>query len=499
MIANRWRKDLFLALRRQLQFLRERPVTFPEILTLSTGAKGNMFELGGQDHSSGMAMIIAAPSGKPTHSRILHRRWPNELHAAMKVWRGCLVAIGYHSMGKEALALYTVENVSISNEKNFGTVELKRLASKVGNPSDNKYWYEIESIPGVDAMVVALKEKLYYYNCSEPVYIEWFHNIKREDKYALLSSCEARTKERNIKQDKKGIGDSSIENEAVCSSFDNFMHTVKKTADDLNENYRQKFVWVQFGYFLKKDGTLVCQARHLTNEYGPKYPVTPHDTMHIVEIKDVNEIREYLAGFNPDFQSVLFGVNNFEVLWKGIRNDPSNTMVNFTKYAKCTGKAMLPAEPQKEKVQVEEHTDVVEETFDTEEDEVTTLVEEQSEQTAQAYYTIYHRNIRLADLENSKFVLENFVLRKIDETGASLVAIESNLELTPKMETVHNRVEAQTTDERLDVFDISHSVTLIEDNAEEAVFCINCYHNVLDKNAGVDNTTQFEFIGFTVQ
>lgn len=496
---NRWRKELFAKIRRTLQFLRERKIVFPEFLTMPTGAKGNLFEFGGQDHSSGMAMIVAAPSGKPTHSKILHRRWRNELHAAMKVWPGCLVAIGYHSMGKEALALYTVTKVTTTNDKTFGSVEMKKLASKIGNSTENRYWYELEGIPDIHAMMAALKEKLYYYDCTEPIFIEWFHDIRKHDKYALLKSCEKFIEEHDITRDEKGIGDSSVDEESICSDFEQFMFHIKRMADDLNENERSTFVWVQFGYYLKGNGTLVCQARHLVNDLGALHPIVPHPMLHIVEISDVNMIREYISNFNPDFQRVLFGVNSFEVLWRGVKEDPESTMVTFAKYAKCTSR-QTPLSEVKEELVAEE--------FDgaDEQEEVSSLENIPVAETINLeLYKTFEMKVSKDNLDKVKMMVQKIILQKQEDSGSSLIEIPVNLVLVPvenpDLDVTPEKIEVPTKDYRTDIFDIHHSLVPTEENDGEYLFCINCYHNILMNSDPIyaEVTSDIDYLGFTVQ
>lgn len=523
-IDNRWRKELYTKIRRQLQFLRERKIVFPDVLTLPTGAKGNVFEFGGQDHASGMAMIVAAPSGKPTHSRILRRRWANELHAAMQVWPGCLIAIGYHSMGKEAMALYTVCKVSTTNDKTFGTVELRQLVSKVGNSNENKYWYEIEGIPGIHDMMDALKEKLYWYGCTEPVFVEWFHDIKKYDKYALLRSCEHNCEQLGLIQDPKGIGDSGVEEEAICTDFEQFMFNVKKIADDLNENYRQRFVWVQFGYYLKPNGSLVCQARHLTNDHGAQFPVATQPILYVVDITHVDVIREYVTKFNPDFQRVLFGVNSFEILWKGILADPENTMVNFTKYAKCTSRASLPQDAVsadqdvRGKTSVAAHVDEVSFTptsvaeeqsdFDDDSSDDTSIPANLNEgsmsldPTSMNLHKQFTKMMTKEEAETSTFMFDKILLQKKEGSDSSWIEIKGDLSFDPTTDSITHHIEASTANNRTDVFEVSHSLTPTEENPDEFLFCINCNHTSIENGSPIEDGSicaEINYLGFTVQ
>jgi hypothetical protein len=333
MVENR-RKDLVTRIKKQMNFLKDRKVNFPETLELVTGAKGNLFEMGGSDHESGIAVIVAAPSGKPSFSRVLHRRWPNEMHAAISIWPGCLVAMGSHYMGKESMAIYSVQELKPgASDKDHGTVTLKRLAYRTSFASTGASpatWYEVDPvIPGVYELVEALKIKLYTYNCTEPVYIEWLHSIKNFEKASLTELV----KSARGKCDEYGIGDTTVKSDGICVAFDQFMETIKAVADDLNENLKKSFVWVQFGFSLKDD-KLICQARHLTNNDGSAWPVQCHEVLYQFSTNDTDEIIAYMDKFNPAYTNVIFGVPYIDILINKISN--TGTVINFAKYAKCT-------------------------------------------------------------------------------------------------------------------------------------------------------------------
>lgn len=363
MTENRWRKDLVSKIKRQLIFLKDRNVQFPESLEIISGAKGNLFELGGQDHNSGIAMIVASPSGKPSFSRILHHRWPNEIHAAVNVWPGCLVALGSHHMGKECMAIYVIQEIIPPKDgEKFGSAILKRVAYRTPQGHTGagaNFWYETEmEIPAADRLVGALREKLYTYNCTEPLYIEWFHSIKNHEKTALLDHL----KQIPVKQkDKIGIGDSTIKRDAICSTFEQFMESIRLAANDLNENFKDKFVWVMFGFSIKEE-KLLCQARLMTNAEGALYPVKTHDTLYQISLEDDDVIGEYMNQYNPMFHKVVFGFATTQLMIKHLY-DNGGTVSTIVKYAKCTARP-LPAKEKQEPIAqavpaVEESEDVL--------------------------------------------------------------------------------------------------------------------------------------------
>ena len=345
MAVNTWRKDLFSKIKRQISFLRERRVEFPEILEFVTGAKGNMFEFGGQDHSSGVAMIVAAPSGKPGQARILHRRWANELHAAIQIWPGCLVALGSHHMGAESMAIYSIVDAKNQNDFEFGSVLMKRLAYKTpvthsGISPDN--WYETESITvDVADMVAALKKKLYTYNCEDPVFLEWFHEIKKTDKGVLLKNSYDKGTNGKLKIGKLGIDEPNIQYTGLCTDFESYMREIRNVADDLNENFQSKFVYIHFAYHLNEDDHLVCQARHFHNNDGPYFALTPYHTLYTIVIDSQDKMDgmfAFLNKYNPEYRQIIFGVSGLGVVMSYLNSHKENTVSNFTKYAKCTSR-----------------------------------------------------------------------------------------------------------------------------------------------------------------
>lgn len=349
MTDNRWRKDLVSKIKRQLNFLKDRKLQFPETLEIISGAKGNLFELGGQDHNSGIAMVVSSPSGKPSFSRILHHRWPNEIHAAVNVWPGCLVALGSHHMGKECMAIYVIQEIipPKDNDK-FGSAILKRVAYRTPQEhtgANSSFWYETDlEIPAADRLVGALREKLYTYNCTEPLYIEWFHSIKNHEKAAILENLNSLPV---TQKDEIGIGDSTIKRDAICSTFEQFMESIRLAANDLNENFKDKFVWVMFGFSIKEE-KLLCQARLMTNSDGALYPVKPHDTLYQISLEDDDVIGEYMSRYNPMFYKVIFGFASSQMLIKNLY-DNGGTVTTIVKYAKCTARP-LPAKPKQEPV-----------------------------------------------------------------------------------------------------------------------------------------------------
>ena len=349
MAVNTWRKDLFTRIKKQLSFLRDRRVEFPETLTFTTGAKGNLFELGGQDHSNGIAMLVAAPSGKPAFSRILHKRWPNELHAAVGIWPGCLVALGSHHMGSESMAIYSIADVQSQGMNTFGSVTLKRLAYKTpathsGPSPDNWYESEIIMIDATD-LVTALKKKLYTYNCEDPIFIEWFHDIKKSDKPVIMQNAYETGTSGKLEIGALGIDEPKIQYTGLCTDFNAYMDEIRNVCDDLNENFQSKFVYVQFAYYLNENDELVCQARHFHNNDGPFFPLIPHHTLYTITMdsqEKIENITSFMNKYNPAYNKVIFGVSGLSMLMNYLTTHKENTVSNFTKFAKCTARPTFP-------------------------------------------------------------------------------------------------------------------------------------------------------------
>ena len=352
MSTTRWRRELWKRVCKELEFLRARNIVFPQTLTISTGARGNLFEFGGQDHSSGVAMIIATPLGTPGFCRVLHNRWANEFHAAVTVWPECLVGIGHHRQGRENFAIYRVKTIELSqNQQDFGKAVLELVTKTPADYNDGPKtngWYRqhfADYSQNINIFVDAIKKKLYTPKCTEPIFVEWFREMRYNHVSKLFEGFYTRLQAEGHAPDMNGVGDNFyIENDAECPTYDVFMTEIQNLANSLVEDNEYKFVWVHFGYFVDAAGNLNCQARLHCNNDGHFYPTVPVETMFTFIAKGdegLKEIEEYYERYTPAYFRVLFGMET--TIWNFVRhiaakNTPDNpeyyTAARFVRYAK---------------------------------------------------------------------------------------------------------------------------------------------------------------------
>lgn len=362
MSTTRWRRELWKRVCKELEFLRARNIVFPQTLTISTGARGNLFEFGGQDHSSGVAMIIATPLGTPGFCRVLHNRWANEFHAAVTVWPECLVGIGHHRQGRENFAIYRVKTIELSqNQQDFGKAVLELVTKTPADYNDGPKtngWYRqhfADYSQNINIFVDAIKKKLYTPKCTEPIFVEWFREMRYNHVSKLFEGFYTRLQAEGHAPDMNGVGDNFyIENDAECPTYDVFMTEIQNLANSLVEDNEYKFVWVHFGYFVDAAGNLNCQARLHCNNDGHFYPTVPVETMFTYIAKGdegLKEIEAYYERYTPAYFRVLFGMET--TIWNFVRhiaakNTPDNpeyyTAARFVRYAKCTFRALDPTE-----------------------------------------------------------------------------------------------------------------------------------------------------------
>ena len=155
----------------------------PDTLTLPISSSGCMFELGGSKYSSGKAILIATPSGFPNAAIALKNRVVNGVHAASRVWIGCLIGIAHHQFGITTIGIYLLTSVESTPDKFFKkSGKLKLITGLVKedpavvhqlnwlSPYDKTY-------PGIKKLAVCLLKKLEMFECKIPLYIEPFRII----------------------------------------------------------------------------------------------------------------------------------------------------------------------------------------------------------------------------------------------------------------------------------------------------------------------------------
>lgn len=180
-----WRKDYYQEINRLLLPIWQQE-SLPESLELPVSSTSCMFEFGGSKYSSGKAMLIATPSGFPNAAIALKNRVSNGLHAASKVWVGCLIGIAHHQFGVTTVGIYKLESMLRTPTERFKSAGKFKLvvglfkedtikAHDVSwvSPYDRKY-------PGLKKLVHHLLTKLEMYDCTVPVYLEPFRIIYQD-------------------------------------------------------------------------------------------------------------------------------------------------------------------------------------------------------------------------------------------------------------------------------------------------------------------------------
>ena len=177
-----WRKTYYQEVSKLLE-----PITnggeLPEILNLPVSSSGCMFELGGSKYSSGKAMLIATPSGFPNAAIALKNRVVNGVHAASKVWAGCLIGIAHHQFGVTTIGIYVLTGLYSTPDAFFKkTGQLKLITGLIKedpvivhklnwlSPYDKTY-------PGIKKLATCLLRKLEMFECRVPLYLEPFRII----------------------------------------------------------------------------------------------------------------------------------------------------------------------------------------------------------------------------------------------------------------------------------------------------------------------------------
>lgn len=155
----------------------------PEVLHLPISSSGCMFELGGSKYSSGKAMLVATPSGFPNAAIALKNRVINGVHAASRVWAGCLIGVAHHQFGITTIGIYQLASINSTPDQFFQkSGKLKLIAGLIKedptivhrlnwlSPYDKTY-------PGIKKLAHCLLKKLEMFECKIPLYLEPFRII----------------------------------------------------------------------------------------------------------------------------------------------------------------------------------------------------------------------------------------------------------------------------------------------------------------------------------
>lgn len=188
-----WRKKYYQSVIHQLTVFRDGHLK-PE-LVLPITSRHAMFEFGGSKYASGIAMLVATPSGFPNAAIVLKTRVPNGLHVASKVWIGCLVGIAYHKFGTTTVGIYRLDSIVNTTDETsaFGVegvfslvVGISKKSQDVAHdlrwlaPFDKRY-------PGLRRLTFQLLRKVELFGCTVPLYLEPFRTSS--DSISALFKC----------------------------------------------------------------------------------------------------------------------------------------------------------------------------------------------------------------------------------------------------------------------------------------------------------------------
>ena len=193
-----WRKKYYQSVIHQLSFIRDGHLK--QEICLPITSKHSMFELGGSKYASGIAMLIATPSGFPNAAIVLRTRVPNGLHVASKVWIGCLIGIAYHRFGTTTVGIYRLDSiVNVSTEEaTFGVEGIFSLVTgickKQQNEAHDLRWLSPfdKKYPGIRRLTFQLLRKLELFGCTMPLYLEPFRSAS-DSITALLKNTDLDT------------------------------------------------------------------------------------------------------------------------------------------------------------------------------------------------------------------------------------------------------------------------------------------------------------------
>lgn len=310
--ATFWNRRLLNLIRTKTSFLNRKIVTFPEELDFPLGPKGNAFELGGQDGTNGLAVIVASPSGKPSSGRILYKRWPNEFHAAINVWPGCIIAIGGHSRGVAHFGYYKVLDCVVSTkEKDLPIAKLQLLTA-----ADSTHICEPEKVFAYDKISTVLREKLFSYNCTTPMYVEWFQDfpawLKVNMCKQMFDYCD------DINQ---GLDSSNLSSEAICEEFKYFAESIQNRCISLHREYPDSIVWILTGFKLITDPNndngngdlnfLRSEARIFMSSENDPTKITEADELYFVYTAQKDIAMKSMQIFAADYN------HSYVALWCG--------------------------------------------------------------------------------------------------------------------------------------------------------------------------------------
>ena len=265
--STSWRNQF---LRQSRDVVKHVAINMPETIELPITFKKSMFEFGGSAKNFGTAMIISDAKGYPSSGKLVKNIFSNGLQAEVSVWPGCLVGIADHNKGSEVFTIYKITEIKEKTEEDlFGTAVAKRIAYKKGNSftgSTKESWYDNlkSDYWCIEEFSKVLYEKLYTINCIEPMYIEWFGEIKHQ----LMLRRQFFNVNRNWFS--SGICDSDSIAHSTSPTFTDFYNSLCTRANELSNKEKNRIVVAMIGHYFA-----------MTNDDGNVEQITDYENLDV--------------------------------------------------------------------------------------------------------------------------------------------------------------------------------------------------------------------------
>lgn len=326
--------------------------SMPEVLTLPASEKICMFEFGGSQHTSGIAMIVATPSGFPNTSIVLSNRKVNGLHVCSKVWVSCLIGVASHQYGIINAGIYRITDIKQLVEDNVDSmVVTAKLVSGATNlssyQSDMHTWYKHSECkyPGIRKLAHSLIDKLLNYKCVNPTYIEPFKLLRRyTGKDPEFTKLLLRTDLDVTEYVSPDVPQYAIFNKCMkkIEEYSSYFAFEKALVTKCQELFTvHPYVYTYFCHYLKDD-SLITQVFIC-------YQQTENDILQVYRQSymyihsGIDKCRSYdlesyiKSNYNPTYMATILNVNGgINQLIKRIEQSKDKCVYVPLKYALCT-------------------------------------------------------------------------------------------------------------------------------------------------------------------
>jgi len=464
-----WRRQITRAIEDDLRFMNSSKFSPPSKLTLTTGASGTLFEFGGQDDVHGIATIIAAPGGQPSHTRVLNYPEPCGLHSAVTVWPGCVVLIAGHRLGSIRSALYRVDNVIVADGRDqFGKAELTLLGSieNLTRREDVTWISEwAAEIPLIVHAYRALMDKLFTFKCTKPMYLEWFRELKSDEYRGISKKMLEFVQKDQEGGNYVGLDGRSVDTENIVNTYDTLIREMTAYADEIHKKTNH-FVWCTLAYLQLEPGEFVVHGRIVHSKYGFRdTEIHVGDRLYIFNVdcdEKVETIDDFFHRHLEEYRRALLG--RYRVakhLFAHIhRNDAINGLgstvsAQICRYAQCCHRqlssqeiATIRAAEEKDDVSVKIEIPKVELPVKQQEEapaevltetavepEVQPVEEYTLEQTVEVPAAQLAEELTMEDEEPTQAPLESVLItEEVSDTSTAEVAAAEEVHTEPEME-----------------------------------------------------------------